>query len=431
MTYSKIFVDTFFRNSPKGLLFPLFAWLLATSLWQPLQAQETGEDSTFFVQQVQDLINQRQYASAHVLLEDRLQQEGLKPFYLCWMVENGLQHYFRQENYRIFYLKDENNHWNRNFLDTLQNVRIARLRYPERLLQTTIHQHPRYARAYKLLGDYYDLQVQDISDFEFPDNQKMEQLESLIFKNYSMAEHLGYQDVDVNRWLGEYYLRHNQPEKAEKFFLKNTGDSGNDPISYLHLAEISFQRKEYTQSYNYAIQALKYFSPEDVYLKYDAMRLAAKSLLAMGETGKFLKYTRECIQVLPDVQDAYIDLVNFYERQNNTENAEKILKEMLLNNPYDRKGYDRLEKFAVKYQDFYFADKLFDEMLVRFENWDEVMANIYWSKGNLAFYRGLPSEAEKFWEISRNYMRRYLPEDSPIIKQVGSIASKTIHRVEQ
>ena len=390
--------------------------------------QPNGDDSTFFVQQVKDLISQHQFASAHILLEERIHQEGLKPFFACWMVDNGLKHFYRHQNYRIFFLKDSTNLWNKSFLDSSKNIRIARLRYPQRILQRIIHLFPKSACAYKLMGDYYNLQYRDFSDVDYLENGKIKKLEQNIFYNYTRAVQLGCNSVEVNRWLGDYYLKNNQPKEAEKFYLKNiTADSG-DAISFYRLAEISLRKKLYTQAYNYALNALKYFSPVDVYLKYDALRLAAKSLLEVGETKKFLNYINDCIRVLPDVQDAYIDLFEYYKSIGENKKAEEVLRRMLINNPYDLKGYRVVEQYIIETQSFFFGDSLFEEMLMKYENSDEVLANVYWAKGNVAYRQGLPSEAKKFWEISRNYMRRYLPEDSPLLDKVGEIAGKNSNK---
>lgn len=401
------------------------AILLMASLQSNALAQDAAKtDSTFFVQQVQDLIQQEQYATAQIMLEERIQQEGMKPFYLLWMIRNGLQHYYRHENYEIFYLRDNNSALKRSESDSLGNVKIARLRYPQRLLQNIIQSYPNYARAYKLLGDYYDIQLRDLSDFDFVQKDDIKDLEEKIFSNYIQAENLGLKSPYIYRWLGDYYLNSGQPDLAVKYYRKNIESNAKDAIPFFRLAEINFQKKQYTQAYNYALQSLKYFSPSDVYLKYDAERVAAKSLKTLGEQDKFLYYINESIQMLPYLQDSYIDLYHFYEENGNTEDAENVLRKMLMNNPYDQKGYQVTEKYVVKQKSYYFADSLSDEMLIKYENWDEALANIYWFKGNLAYYRGLPPEAKKFWDLSRNYMRRYLPEDSPLIKQVGEIALK-------
>lgn len=389
-------------------------------------AQETPVDSTLFFQQVQDLIDQHQYASANFLLEDRIQREGMKPVYICWMVKNGLQHYYRHKNYNIFYLKDENSYWKQEFQDTLKNVRIARLRYPQRLLQRLINQNPENPWAYKLLGDYYDVQFQDYSDFELVREDVLKSLEEKIFSNYSRADKMGYPNVYMHRWLGDYYLNANQIDQAEKYYLKNVQEAPKDAISLYRLADISYRRKRYTQTYNYTTEALQNLAPEDIYLKYDAIRLSANALKALGEMNKFVIYVKEAIQLMPDLQDAYIDLFTFYRERENTEEAGKVLETMLLNNPYDLKGYRVLENYVVEVGSYFFADTLYEEMLVRYENWDEVLANIYWSKGNLAYHQGLNSEAKKFWEISRNYMRHYLPEESPLLQQVGEIQNKKV-----
>ncbi len=387
-------------------------------------AQSLKKDSLNFTRQVRDLITQKQYATAQLLLTNRMMQTGMKPDYICLMVQNGLRHFYRQVDYQIFYLKDENKKSNYIVLDTLENVRIVKLRYPQRLLEKVISQNSTNGWAEKLLGDYYDIQLRELNNLHFIKAERLGQLEELVFSHYRKAEELGYKSEELYRWLGDYYLGMNNPKIAEEYYRKNIAGNKNSGKDYYRLAEISYQQKAYTQTYNYSLMALQNLSRDDVYLKYDAILMAAQSLKALGELDKFLYYTSEAIRLLPDLQPAYIDLYYFYFQRNDMENARKSLADMLVKNPYDLKGYRIVEEYVTKQDNYFFSDSLYDDMLVKYENWDEVLANIYWSKGNLAYYQGYGSDARKFWEISRNYMRNYLPEDSPLLGQVGAISDR-------
>ena len=144
-------------------------------------------------------------------------------------------------------------------------------------------------------------------------------------------------------------------------------------------------------------------------------------LKELGELDKYVYYLKECIRILPDVQDAYLDLIDYYLWDEKYDQAEETFRQMLLNNPFDLQGYKALVKYVLKTGHYLFASKLFDEMLLKFENSDEVMANVYRFKGNLAYFQDMPEEAKKFWELSRNYLKRYLPPHSPLIREVGDI----------
>ena len=72
-----------------------------------LIAQTTNEDSLKFLKQINDLSSKKQYASIQYLLESRLQEVGLKPYWACRMVQNGLQNFASQQLYKIFYLRNE------------------------------------------------------------------------------------------------------------------------------------------------------------------------------------------------------------------------------------------------------------------------------------------------------------------------------------
>jgi hypothetical protein len=411
-------------KQPKSNLFlVVLLQLCCIFLYFPnlLISQTTSEDSLKFLKQINDLSSKKQYASIQYLLENRLQKVSLKPYWVCRMVQNGLQNYSSHQSYKIFYLRNETTPGKTSQMDTILDIQMAQLRYPQRILRKIINSYPNYGWAYKLLGDYYDIQFQEFKSFDFAPENLVLSLEEKVFNNYSKAVKLGYVSIEVNRWLGIYYLKKNQYDKAEPCFLRNITDKIEDPVSLLKLSEISYSKKEFSRAYNFGERALEKFPKDKIYQMYEAKRLAANSLKELGELTKFQTYLKECIHSLPEIQDAYIDLINYYITDGNTQEAESTIRIMLLHNPYEKKGYRSTEKYVLDSKNFYFADTLFDEMLMQFENWDEVLANIYWSKGDLAYYQGLETEAHKYWEISRNYMRHYLPEDSELIKEVGQI----------
>jgi hypothetical protein len=408
-------------------LFPEYLLLcfLFLTLWNSsIHGQSQPADSMLLLQQVNGLIQKGNYATAHILLEEYIEQHGMKPDLTTLMISNGLTHYYRHENYDFFLLKDAiKTPPTSNGLKS-QNLRIGRLRYPQRILENLLQQYPDYGYIYKLLGDYYDIQLQDLNNIEFIKSNNLKVLEEKIFSYYSQAENNGYKDYYLCRWLGDYYVNNNQLDLAEKYYQRNIGKSISDPISLYRLAEINYQKKLYTQAYNFAQESIKYFPAEDIYLKYDAMRISANSLKELGEYDRFLEIINESIQLIPDLQDSYLDLIQFYSSPMKSTKIELLFNEMFMKNPFELSGYRSFENYIVNSENFKFADTLFNTMLFKYENWDEVLANIYWSKGNLAFYQNLPQESGRFWEISRNYMRHYLPANHPVIKQVGSIALK-------
>ena len=269
------------------------------------------------------------------------------------MVQNGLNHYFRQENYQIFLLKDESPSANQK---ASKNIQIGRLRHPQRILEKIIRQYPQKALPYKLLGDYYNIQLKDISNFEAVEQLKINDLEEKIYTYYSQAVKLRLEDSYLNRWLGDYYAHSNQIELAEKFYLKNSRKNYEDPISLYRLAEINYQKKLFTKAFNFADRSLDLFTPEDIYLKYDAIRLSANSLRELGEESRFIELIKECIQLIPEIQEAYLDLTRFYTDHSNYDLAEKTYKQMLTANPFELKGYRNFETYLSKTKNYAVAD---------------------------------------------------------------------------
>ena len=402
----------------------LLSYLFLTIWISSILGQSQPADSLLLLQQVNSLIQKGNYATAHIFLEEYIEQHGMRPDLTTMMIANGLTHYYRHENYEFFLLKDTEQVTPALNNSKPNNIRIGRLRYPQRILENLLQQNPDYAYIYKLLGDYYDIQLQDLNNFEFAKPNNIKILEEKIFTYYSQADIKGYEDFYTCRWLGDYYANNNQLDLAEKYYQRNVTKSISDPISLYRLAEINFQKKLYTQAYNYAQASIKHFPGEDIYLKYDALRISANSLKELGEYDRFLEIINESIQLIPDLQDGYLDLIQFYSSPMQSEKIESLYNEMFMKNPFELSGYRSFENYIVNSENYQFADTLFNSMLLKYENWDEVLANIYWSKGNLAYYQKLAEESSRFWEISRNYMKRYLPANHSLIKQVGSIALK-------
>ncbi|NOX37337.1 MAG: hypothetical protein GXO78_07355 [Calditrichaeota bacterium] len=382
-------------------------------------------DSASVVKDAQQLIQKKQFASAHKLLDAAIQAFGLQPVFACQMVENALKNHFTHRNFQIFYLRDYPSQWNGGSADSLRNFEVVSLRYPDRVLKKIIELHPDYAPAYKLLGDYYDMQLSYQAESNMLKKQSIQEIENRIFDNYQKVVKLGIKDAYVFRWLGDYYFKQDHFNKAKEFYLRNVENNFEDPISYFRLAQIYFQEKQYSQGFKYANLALQKFSEDEIYMRYESLRLAALSLLNLGEEERFLDYEFEAIHLLPDQQDAYLDVMEYYDRKGEVATIENLIREMLKNNPYDRKGFEYLEKFVVKYNNFLFSEKLFEELIVKFESSDEAMGNIYMYRGNILFRQGLTDEARKLWEISRGYFKKCLPENHPIFKQIGNVTQRS------
>ncbi|RMH97453.1 MAG: hypothetical protein D6681_11955 [Calditrichaeota bacterium] len=373
------------------------------------------------LQQAQELIRAGRYTAAHALLDSALRTTGPHPDVICDLVENVLRHFVLQHDYRVFYLADSEAFRRYQSNENNNHLRLVAFRYPDRWLKKVIRWNPQYGRAYKLLGDYYFLPYRDPA---MPDPRIADippEIREEIFQNYRKAVELQYSTPEVNLWLGKYYLVEDQRDVARQYFQQNVYGGAEDPFSYYYLAEICFADKKYTQTYNYALKALQQYGQLGLDLRYEATRLAALALYYLGEETQFLEYIRDCIRLFPDRQYAYLDLLNYYQAKGFLSDMEATMREMLLNNPYDQEGYRFLETYSVQYKDFVFGEKLFEEMLVRFEHSDEALANIYRYRGNLLFHQGFVQEARKYWEISRSYYRKFLPPDDPLLREVGSM----------
>ena len=415
------------NNAHKGgnFLFFLIATLLL-SHFQPVRAQEDSLtniftlDSTRVIRMADSLIQHKQFATAHALLDSAIRTFGFRPEFVCRMVQNALNNYFTQQNFQIFFLRDYASHPQPGKPD---GFFVLSLRYPDRWLKKVIEQFPDYALAYKLLGDYYDMRLSQLAEADFIDKQKVKEWEDKTCTAYLKAVKLGMKDANVFRWLGDYYWQRSQVERAKEYYYQNIQNHFEDPLTYFRLSQISFRLKQYNQALQFVQRALDGLGGEEIYMRYEALRLAAQCLLNLGEKEQFLEYINEAIHLIPDQQAAYLNLLDYYDQNQDVSKMENVFREMFQYNPYDRKGYEYLEKFVVKYHNYLFSEKLFERLILRNENSDEALGNIYWSRGDIAYHQGLIEDAQRYWNISRDYFRKYLPPDHPVFKQIGSLAN--------
>ncbi len=391
-------------------------------LLSPLVAQEVEfvlPDSAEVIPTAQSFIQQKQFATAHALLDSAIAIYGPIPAFICLEIENVLQHHFTHKDFKTFYLRNYPQQWDNSQSLKIQSTAIRFLRYPDRILKKLIEKSPQSACAYKLLGDYYNLILSNKLETVSLSKSEIDHLEKQIVANYLQAVALGLKDNDVFLWLGDYYQRQNNFKQAREFYEKTLEVNPNDPIANFRLAQIYFQEKQYSQAVARAKNALDNFSEDDIYLRYDALILLAQCYRELGERDAFVDTIIEAIQFLPDHQRAYLLLIDHYEKKGQLQEAEQLFRQMLIHNPYDRPGFERLEKFVIDHNDFLFSENLFEDLVVRFENNDEVLGNLYWFRGNILWQQGLTAEAQQMWQLARKYLKKCYPPNHSIFKKIG------------
>ncbi len=382
----------------------------------------TLPDSAEVISVAQTYIAQKQFATAHALLDSAIEVYGNVPQFICLQIENVLQHHFTHKDFKTFYLRNYPESWSATHSLQLQNAAIRFVRYPNRILEKLIEKAPETACAYKLLGDYYNLILSNKLETFNLSRKEINQLEKTILENYERAVANGYQDPEVFLWLGDYYQRQKQYRQAQHYYELTLAVQADNAVANFRLAQIFFQEKQYSQAITRARLALDNFSDEDIYLRYDALILLASSYRALGETDAFMDAITDAIQFLPDQQQAYLLLIDYYDENGQIQEAETVFRQMLLHNPYDRPGFRRLEQFVVKHNDFLFSESLFEELVVKYENNDEVLGNLYWFRGNILWKQGLAEEAQQMWQLATKYLKKCYPPNHSIFKEIGKIS---------
>ncbi len=383
------------------------------------QIEFSMPDSADVIATARQLIQQKQFATAHALLDSAITLYGPIPSLVCLEIENVLEHHFTHKDFKTFYLRNYPQHWEESQTAQIQNSAIRFLRYPDRILKKLLEKNPKAACAYRLLGDYYNLILNNKLETYTLSRKEIADLEKQIVENYSKAVELGLQDKEIYLWLGDYYQQQNNFKRAKWYYQKTLDVNPNDPIANFRLAQIYYQEKQYSQAVARASSALDNFSDDDIYLRYDALILLAESYRELGEMDDFVDAIVEAIQFLPDQQRAYLLLIDYYDAKGQLQEAEQLFRQMLLHNPYDRPGFERLEKFVVEHNDFLFSENLFNDLIVRFENNDEVQGNLYWFRGNILWQQGLTEEAQQMWQLAKKYLKKCYPPNHPILKEIG------------
>lgn len=403
---------------------PILCFLLFLACNQLSHGQEVSPpgDSSAFYKTAQELLIQQRYATLHTLLDSALYTQGLQPGLVCRMVDNVLKNHFWRQGQNRFYLRDKSES---GMESSSVAAAVVVVRDPDVLLRKLIEAHPQSASAYKLLGDFYRIQLTANPDLERLAPVVAAELGERVAGQYAHAVQLGYLDSAVNRWLGNYYLKAGRPRLAREHFQRNVDAHLEDASTFTGLARINFAEKQYSQGLKFAESALEHTAELSVADRYEMLRIAALSLFQLGERERFLEYNQQCLRLLPARQEAYLDLCKYLAETNQFEREAQTLTDMLLNDPLDDAGYQYLVKFCVRQDDFRFGDQLLDRMAYRFEHSDAAMGNIYRFRGNLSFMKGDAEEARKLWEVSRSYFGRFLPEDHPLFKEIGDISRES------
>ena len=345
-------------------------------------------------------------------MDSALRTVGFHPSLVCPMVANVLDHHYLQRDFQVFYLRDEGG------ADSLLAPVVA-VRYPDRLLERALRDHPHLGWLHELRGHYLRLKLEQTRPH---DPQLAEQTAAA----YQRAVQNGIRSLRVFAWLGGYYVDQNRPRLAQEMLEAALNLDSGHVLANFHLARLSFRERRYSQAYASARNALGGDSLLQPVQRYDATRMMALSLANLGETDRFVDYIVECIRQLPDIQAGYLDLIDHYTAIGRERDILRgLYREMLLRNPYDQAGYKHLERYAVGTEDFAHAERILEEILANYEHADEAVGNVYRFRGNLLFRQGRFEEARTLWDISRSYYARCLPPDSPLLKEIGQISLNT------
>ncbi len=362
-----------------------------------------------------ELRDSRQYATVHMKLDSLLRMSDTFAPY-CQLAHNVLKNHFFERDNAVFYLRD-------SLLgsESGEALVVAVQEVPQQL-EKLLAQFPQSPCLNKVNGDYFALLLDEAASGKPEDKRFLDLLKDRVFQFYRQAADNGFSDVAVDRWLGIYYADIGKPERAKIYLERIFKNERQDPEASFYLSQIYFAEKQYSQCYNYALKAMAGLPDARLEMRYSATYLAARSLRQLGEGEQFVSTISECLDLLPDYQQAYLDLAGYHESRGQTEKAESVLRRMFLANPYDVAGYQFLEAYSGRQGIFYFGEALLEDLLLRHEMSDKVRGNIHFCRGNLLYRQGMFYAADRQWEISRSYYRKCLPGDSPLLQQVGELA---------
>jgi hypothetical protein len=377
-----------------------------------------------WIQIIDSLQQEKQFADIHRTLWKINHMPFATDSTVGYMVLNAFEHYYYQENFEKFYIKNK-----MDFQDLKDNKPEISPYDPDLVIfikplpwiKRAVEMNPRSGIAQFLLGYYYQNKyLPDYFRTEFS-SSRLRKMEKQVAIYYEKAFLYGFRHVVLFKYLGDYYYRNRIYHRAKRFYQWNIKKAYFDPEAVLQLALLYLKDGESQKALSYAFIALPSFEGKDTELQYVAYRIISKANLNLENIEKFRYYNELCRKILPEKSEAYLDLVEYYEQKNETDSLMIWIDNLFMTNPFDVKNYEIIPYYANKFHLTVQLLQLLDRIIQKFSEYDLVQAYALWKKGDLFYILGKEEEARNNWEKSREYFTRLTGPTSAILKKIGDV----------
>lgn len=367
--------------------------------------------------EIDSLIKNGRFASAHLILWKINQSDHATDWSIGMMVLNALENHYQQTGLEDFFLADGMSVEGKP--GTGDEILRARFQDPEYWLDKGFALNPEsgilhFCRGFLIQKKFFP--TANESEFGLPALQNMEKE---IARYYEKAYLFGFRHRVLFRFLGDYYMRQRAYTRAVKFYSWLVKDEFFDPEGVLQLAWLKLKDGEAQRAQSYVFMALPHFSDEDVELRYLAYRIIANSNQKLGASDKFFYYNKMCQMLIPQKTDAYLDLMEYYEKQDQVDSVLTVMKRMFLLNPFEGATYEMFVYYAKKGFPLDHLIKILDEIGQKYEKYEIVLGYVTWKKGDLYYLSGDEKRSEEMWQKSRQYFSLVGGPRSKVIRKIG------------
>lgn len=373
---------------------------------------------------IDSLARERQYAEVHRTLWKINHMPFATDSTVGFMVLNAFEHYYHQENFEKFYIKN-----GMDFRDVYEEQPEISPYDPELVIfvkplpwiKRAIEMNPRSGIAQFLMGYYYQNKyLPDYFRTEFT-SSRLQKLEKQVAIYYEKAFLYGFRHKILFKYLGDYYYRNRIYHRAKRFYQWNIKKQYFDAEAVLQLALLYLKDGESQKALSYAFIALPEFEGKDPELLYLAYQIISKANLNLGNEEKFKYYNELCRTILPEKTGSYLDMIEYYEQKNDTDSLAIWIDSLFITNPFDVKNFEIIPYYATRFDMSVHLLQLMDRLLRKYAEYDLVQAYALWKKGDLYFLLGDTKSAQSYWAKSREYFKRFSGPRAAVLKKIGDV----------
>ncbi len=246
---------------------------------------------------LEELWKQKEFSKVNRICEEKLTEDPLNSQYLAL---NGFAYFYRGTS--LYTLEDQIPQYDK----AVKNLRKA-------LVSSS---PPMEGQIHYVLGKTYYHKGRFYID--------------LAITHLERANELGYDGVDINRYLGLAYSELGEHESGVEYFLK-AAESNPDPILYMTIGQSYYKLKKIDKALDFLMRAVH--STEDNAIEQKSRFLLGNIYIEENELSKAEDQYKKVLSLNPESADAHYYLGEVYAKMDNQVKARAEWRKVLSIDP--------------------------------------------------------------------------------------------------